>query len=90
MADKYAATKEILSNMASIKMEMNSHKGSIENIDSMTLVALLGDEVAELREAVAKENMLHILEEAADVMNYLTALIHKETHKYRNRKNADK
>lgn len=85
--DKYAETKEILSNMAAVKMDMNSHKGSIEDVDPEILLKLMRDEIVEIEQAVINENnMILIIEEAADTMNYLVALVHQQIEKYRSRK----
>ena len=85
--DKYAETKEILSNMAAVKMDMNSHKGSIEKVNVVTLIDLLKLEVTELDKAISiDKGIINILEEAADVMNYLVAITDQQILKYRNRK----
>ena len=47
---------------------------------------MLEREVQELKEAVAGGNYMHILEEAADVENFLVAIVHREIAKYRGRK----
>jgi NTP pyrophosphatase (non-canonical NTP hydrolase) len=84
--DKYTETKQILNDMASIKMAMNSHKGNIEDIHPSTIIKLMGEEVAELSEAIAEQELMQILQEAADVQNFLLALVHQQIHLYRNRK----
>jgi NTP pyrophosphatase (non-canonical NTP hydrolase) len=49
---------------------------------------MLEEEVHELAEALTddSENLVHIIEEAADVQNYLIAIVHQAVTKYRNRK----
>lgn len=84
--DKYEETKKILNDMASIKMAMNSHKGDIEDIHPSAILSALQGELEELMEAVTEENMMDILQEAADVQNFLVALVHQQIEKYRNRK----
>lgn len=81
--DKYADTRSVIENMASVKLAMNSHKGNIEDMDVSKIRSLLSDEVTELFEA---EEMLHVIEEAADVYNFLLALVHKKVTEYRERK----
>ena len=84
--DKYAETKEILSNMAAVKMDMNSHKQKIESWEPNALLEMLRSEVEELEEAVSKGSILGVIEESADVMNFLVALTHQQINVYRNRK----
>lgn len=81
--DKYADTRSVIENMASVKLAMNSHKGDIENMSREDLIKRLRGEVEELDEA---EGMLHVIEEAADVYNFLLALVHKKVTGYRERK----
>ena len=84
--DKYEETKKILNDMASVKMAMNSHKGNIEDKPDTGILAMLRGEVAELREAVAKGDLMDILQEAADVQNFLLAIVHQQIQQYRGRK----
>lgn len=84
--DKYTETKEILSNMAAVKMDMNSHKGNIEDVQVDRLVKMLSGEVDELKEAIDSNDLMKVIEEAADVMNFLVATTHQQILKYRNRK----
>ena len=84
--DKYDETHRVISNMAGVKMRMNSHKGNIEDVDPATIIKKLRDEVDELEEAVEKGEIMHIIEESADVFNFLVALAHQQIDKYRGRK----
>lgn len=84
--DKYCETKRILNDMASVKMAMNSHKGNIEDKADTEILSMLKGEVSELREAVAKGDLMDILQEAADVQNFLLAIAHQQISKYRGRK----
>lgn len=84
--DKYAQTKELMDAMAHVKMLMNSHKHQIEENDTEFLLDKLAEEVAELKEAVHTGNYMHIIEEAADIHNYLVGLVHKEIGRYQIRK----
>lgn len=86
MASKYEDIFEIIKHMAEVKMAMNSHKGQIEERDSNDILAMLHGEVKELCEAVEEGNLLHIIEEAADVHNFLVAIVQQATTRYRNRK----
>ena len=87
MSDKYAETKQILSNMAAVKMDMNSHKGEIEAVPFAKLIKLLKDEIDELDSAIRNDkSIIEVIEEASDVMNYLVAVVSQQIHKYRNRK----
>ena len=53
--DRYAETKQIINDMASVKMAMNSHKKLIENNTPLELMTMLDGEVEELHEAVTSE-----------------------------------
>jgi len=73
----YDQTYEAIVLMAKAKMIMNSHKGDIESLPANTLLALAKAELAEVEEAVTSgSSQVHIIEECADLMNYLVALAH--------------
>lgn len=69
--------------MASAKLVMNSHKGNIEDLSKEQIMNLLRGEVQELQEAA---DLMHTIEEAADVYNFLMAIVHKKVLEYRGRK----
>ena len=87
--NKYDETHRIIANMAGVKMRMNSHKGDIEDCSVEAILNMLGKETLELREAIEEGDMLHVIEEAADCLNFLVALTHQQVEKYRSRKNGD-
>jgi len=72
--------------MAGVKMRMNAHKGDIEDVDPLALIKKMRGEVDELEEAIQKGDIMHIIEESADVFNFLVALTHQQVTKYRVRK----
>ena len=84
--NKYEETIEILNNMAKVKMAMNSHKGSIESGESMDILQKTFNELKELEEAMNEKDLMHIIEEAADVHNFLIAVVHQQIERYRSRK----
>lgn len=87
MDNKYDETIEVISNMAKVKMTMNAHKGNIEDRPAGQILAFMRSEVDELQNEIgAEEDLMHIIEEAADVMNFLVALTHQQIEKYRTRK----
>tara|TARA_Y100000034_G_scaffold136730_1_gene215295 strand:- start:3730 stop:3990 length:261 start_codon:yes stop_codon:yes gene_type:complete len=86
MANKYEEVARILNDMASVKMAMNSHKGKIEDIHPDEAVAMLQGELDELAEACNGSDLMHVIEEAADIQNFLLALVHQQLAKYRSRK----
>ena len=89
--DKYAEAIEVINKMASVKMTMNAHKGDIEDADSLRIVQALNREFEELAETVmTEENLMHVIEEAADIHNFLIALVHQQINKYRTRKDESK
>ena len=83
----YDDAHSVIRDMANVKMTMNSHKGVIEDVNQTALMQMLRHEVKELAEALEEGNLLHIIEEAADVNNFLVALVQQQINKYRNRKN---
>jgi len=85
----YEDTQEVVLAMARAKRAMNRHKGKIEDIDDHMLIALAKDELAELREAIDGDNLMHVIEEAADLFNFIMAVSHKKVIQYRGRKNGN-
>lgn len=83
---KYADAQEVINSMAQVKMTMNSHKGNIEDIAPASLINLIRGEVEELKDAIAEDDLMHVIEEAADVQNFLLAVVHQQIEKYRGRK----
>jgi len=83
---KYDETLEILTNMAKVKLAMNNHKGNIEDLPYAELSKCLEGEVAELNEAMLDKTYMAVIEEGADVLNFLLAAVHKATMAYRTRK----
>lgn len=88
--NKYAETIEILNNMAKVKMAMNAHKGDIEVVDPMVILQQTFNELKELEEAMGDKDLMHIIEEAADVQNFLIAVVHQQIQRYRSRKDEVK
>jgi hypothetical protein len=87
MENRYEETTYILNNMAAAKMQMNAHKGKIEEAQLGTLMELMKDEVDELDSAICNDKgIMCILEEASDIMNYLVAVTHQQIQAYRVRK----
>ncbi|MBW2637436.1 MAG: hypothetical protein JRC86_07955 [Deltaproteobacteria bacterium] len=88
-ATKYDEVTAIIVSMAKAKMIMNSHKGNIENVSVDVLVKLAKTELDELREAVDSDgDYTHIIEEAADVLNYTIGVCYNAIEGYRNRKST--
>jgi len=84
--DRYDETHRVISNMAGVKMRLNSHKGDIEDVDPKKLLEMLRAEVEELSEAIDNENIMEIIDEASDVFNFLVGIVHQQITKYRTRK----
>lgn len=84
--DKYAETKQILNDMASVKMAMNSHKGNIEDVNPSAIMDLLREEIEELQVAVESGDLMAVLQEAADTQNFVIALAYQQIEQYRSRK----
>ena len=84
----YDDTYEAIVHMAKAKMIMNSHKGDIETLKPQVLIELAKSELAEIEMAMVNgSDQVHVIEECADLMNYLVAMSHVAINTYRNRKN---
>ncbi len=87
MSENYNETYEVIVLMAKVKMKMNSHKGNIEDLSAEQLISSAKDELDELYDSIVRgKNQTHIIEEAADVLNYAVAAAHKAIKLYRGRK----
>lgn len=86
LKNKYEETVEILNNMAKVKMAMNSHKGDIEVVEPIEILRQTFEELKELEQAMSEKDLMHIIEEAADVQNFLIAVVHQQIQRYRSRK----
>lgn len=84
--NSYDEIRLIINKMAEVKMAMNSHKGNIEDLPVEVLSSLISAENMELKEAIAQGDMIKVIEEAADIHNYLTAAVFKAVQQYRGRK----
>lgn len=89
MNGEYKDTFDVINQMAMVKMAMNRHKGNIENNETSAIIEMLRAEVEELSQATKEPDILHIIEEAADVMNFLVAVTHQQIERYRGRKEND-
>lgn len=81
----YDKTWQIVEAMARTKLLMNDHKGRIEAINPGKLLTLAQREINELRDAIARDNYMNVIEEAADILNFITAAAHQVIYKYRTR-----
>jgi len=78
----------IITSMAKAKLLMNRHKGDITTISGDDLIEMAKGELDELHEAIVNGTYMEVIEEAADVLNFTTAAVHKAVNAYRNRKNG--
>ncbi len=84
--DKYDEVHDIIIRMAGAKMRLNAHKGKIEDVDPEKLFNMLQGEMTELGEAMTEADIMHIIEEAGDVFNFLVGVVHQQITLYRMRK----
>lgn len=77
---------EAINAMASVKMIMNRHKGDIIDVEPLTLIQKLKEEVAELEEAMIDGDLNEVIQEAGDVQNFLLAIVAQAVKSYRIRK----
>lgn len=85
----FEEARDVLNHMAHLKMSMNSHKGDIVDFakNKEALEDAMSDELHELFAAIQNEaDLMHIIEEAADVQNYLLAAVQRAIIDYRTRK----
>jgi len=78
--------KELVLKVADAKMLMNEHKGNITDVDFDRLLSMLRDEIDELELAIGTSNQMNAIEEAADAVNYILAIVDKTINLYRERK----
>lgn len=81
-----ADATEAINSMARCKMAMNSHKGDIVDMDPLKIIESMRAEVKELEEAIIDGQLINIIEEAADVQNFLLAAVSQAIVNYRSRK----
>ena len=86
MASKYDEINDLIRKMAEIKMQMNAHKGQIEDKNPRDILQMMGDEITELSDAIASKDYMSIIEEAADIHNFLVAVVRQQVDLYRGRK----
>ena len=86
MNDKYDDVHDIIIKTAGAKMRLNSHKGQIEDAEPDKLMSMLKGEITELEEAMTEADIMHIIEEAGDVFNFLVGVVHQQITLYRMRK----
>jgi len=86
--NKYAEATEVINKMAEVKMMMNAHKGNIEDVESHMLLDAMANEMEELAEGIRSGDMINIIEEAADIHNFLIGLVQQQLDRYRSRKNV--
>ena len=84
--NKYQEAQDVINKMAEVKMQMNAHKGNIEDMEPGDICVAISDEVSELAAAFDDQNLLNIIEEAADVQNFLLAAVQQAINAYRGRK----
>ena len=89
MSTDYKDTQKVIEHMAAAKRVMNSHKGAIEDMAPEQLINKLKEEVDELDAALSTNGLMHTIEEAPDVYNFLMAIVHKKVLQYRGRKNVE-
>ena len=83
---KYDETLEIICHASRMKMTLNAHKGSIENLSPAKAEELLHEEVREMLAAIAAGDHEKAVVEAGDAINFLVALAYNCVHGYRERK----
>jgi len=77
---------EAIVHMARVKLLMNKHKGNIEDVHPDQLIEFAMRELHELREAIGNGSYMAIIEEIADVLNFVMAAGVQAIEEYRRRK----
>lgn len=83
---KYEEAMQMIMDTARFKMALNSHKGSIENIDVPKLIELAKDELDEMLEAWNEKDDEKVVIEGGDTMNFVIGVCHQANARYRARK----
>ena len=83
--NSYNEAYDIVVSMAKVKMTLNAHKGKIENIPPDDIAKLCHQEVDELDEALIKGDVIKIIEEAGDVLNFAVAAVQQALITYRSK-----
>ena len=82
----YDEAYDIIVNMAKVKMTLNAFKGRIENIPPDRIAELCIAEARELQQALEDGDVIKIIEEAGDVLNFAVAAVQQALIAYRSRK----
>jgi hypothetical protein len=81
---------DLIVKVADVKMKLNSYKGQIESIDDETLLRGAHGEVEELKTALqVGDATICVIEEAADALNYLAAIVARAIARYEGRKKGE-
>ena len=80
---KYETEMEMIMNSARFKMQLNAHKGDIEDMDPESLANRACEEVVEMMQAYDKGNWDQVVVEPGDVMNVLIGIVSQAMTNYR-------
>jgi hypothetical protein len=81
---------DLIVKVADVKMKLNSYKGQIESIDDEALLRGAHGEVEELKAALqVGDPTICVIEEAADVLNFLAAIVARAAARYEGRKKGE-
>ncbi len=74
---------EMIMNSARFKMQLNQHKGEIEELHQMELARKAKMEIDEMMHAYDKGEWDQVVVEAGDVMNFLIGIVSQAMTNYR-------
>ena len=80
---KYETEMEMMCNSARFKMQLNAHKGDIEDIKPAELASMAKSEIDEMMYAYNAKNWDQVVVEAGDVMNFLIGIVSQAMTNYR-------
>ncbi len=80
---KYEVEMEMIMNSARFKMQLNQHKGDIEDINRVELAVKARDEIDEMLRAFQDEKWDQVIVEAGDAMNFLIGIVSQAMTRYR-------
>lgn len=80
---KYETEMEMIMNSARFKMQLNEHKGAIEEVNAGVLSGRAKAEIDEMMQAFEKEEWDQVVVEAGDTMNFLIGIVSQAMTKYR-------
>lgn len=85
MDRRYEDVVRMITNAALFKLQLNSHRGTIEDLPFDQIIHCLTEEVHEVVHAYGEKRWDDVIVECADVLNFVIAVALQAQNKYRSR-----